>query len=149
MQRSYPKVALAGFLAVSTAFILINLLTDRSSFWAIWPIWAFGMITAALVGMMQLAPHRLLGFWLGGGGVLQIGLFLIDLNDINKWWFFWPLGVWVIGAMAIAGLTVNLLDSVPTSRPMVEVERDRELTHATHESRLPVEHTEATRLPGA
>lgn len=124
MSSRLSQVALIGFLVASAAFLLLNLLVDRSSFWAIWVIWALGMIAAALIGMARLAPHRLLGFWLGGGAVLQLGLIAIDLRDSNDWWFFWPLGVWVIGAMAIAGLTVNLLESVPTSRPLVEVVDD-------------------------
>ena len=122
MTTRLSQIALGGFGVVSAAFIGLNLLTDRSSFWAIWVIWAAGMVAAAVIGMARLYPHRLLGLWLGGGAVLQIGLFVLDLRDGNDLWFFWPLGVWVIGAMAIAGLTVNLLDSVPTSRPLSEVD---------------------------
>lgn len=136
MSSRLPNVVLVGFLVASAAFVLLNLIVDRSSFWAVWVIWAMGMVAAAVIGMARLAPHRLLGFWLGGGAMLQVGLFLIDLRDSNGWWFFWPLGVWVIGAMAIAGLTVNLLDSVPTSRPMAEVEQEAALSPAA-ESRLP------------
>lgn len=124
MSTRLSRIALVGFLVASAAFLLLNLIVDSSQLWALWVIWAMGMVTAAVIGIASLAPHRLLGFWLGGGGVLQLGLFVIDLNDTNSWWFFWPLAVWVVGAMAIAGLTVNLLDSVPTSQPLVEVVDD-------------------------
>lgn len=122
MQRSTPSVITVIFLVGSAAMLLLNLLTDRSTLWAIWPIWAGGMITAGVTGLTRLQPHRLLGLWLGFGSVVILGLFAIDVQNGGNWWFFWPLGVWVIGTMAIAGLTVNLLDSVPTSRPVIDEE---------------------------
>jgi hypothetical protein len=122
MSSRVPGIVLIVFLVASAAFIVLNLLVDRSSFWAGWVIWAMSMLAGGVIGMVRLAPHRLLGLWLGGGLLMQPGLFLIDVGDVNAWWFFWPLGAWVIGAMAIAGLTVNLLDSVPTSSPIIEVE---------------------------
>lgn len=122
MQRSLPSIIGVIFLVGSAAMLLLNLLTDRSTLWAIWPIWGGAMITAGVIGLVRMRPHWLLGLWLGFGGVLNLGLFAIDVQDDMRWWFFWPLGVWVIGTMAIAGLTVNLLDSVPTSRPAIEEE---------------------------
>lgn len=121
MTSRVPGIVAIVFLVASAAFVLLNLVVDRSSFWAIWVIWAMSMLAAGVIGLVRLAPHRLLGLWLGAGIPMQLGLFLIDVGDINPWWFFWPLGAWVVGAMAIAGLTVNLLDSVPTSQPMIEV----------------------------
>jgi hypothetical protein len=124
MHARLPTIVAIMFLVASAAIVGLNLVVDRSSFWAIWVIWALGMTAAAVIGIARFSPHRLLGFWLGFGSVLLAGLFLIDLWDESRWWFFWPLGAWVVGLMAIAGLTINLLDSVPTSRPMVEVVDD-------------------------
>lgn len=120
MQRSLPSIATVIFLVSSAALLLLNLITDRSTLWAIWPIWAGAMILAGVVGFIRMRPHGLIGLWLGFGGVVILGLFAIDLQDGSNWWFFWPLGVWIIGIMAIAGLTMNLLDWVPTSRPAIE-----------------------------
>jgi hypothetical protein len=122
MTSRVPGIVSIVFLVASAAFIVLNLVTDRSSFWAVWVIWAMGMVAGGVIGMFRLAPHRLLGLWLGAGIIMQLGLFLIDVGDSNPWWFFWPLGAWVVGAMAIAGLTVNLLESVPTSSPFIEVD---------------------------
>jgi hypothetical protein len=122
MSSRVPGIVASVFLVASAAFVMLNLVVDRSSFWAVWVIWAMSMLAGGVIGMARLAPHRLLGLWLGAGLMMQLGLFLIDVNDINPWWFFWPLGAWVVGAMAIAGLTVDLLDSVPTSSPIIEVE---------------------------
>jgi hypothetical protein len=121
MTSRVPGIVSIVFLVASAAFIMLNLVVDRSSFWAVWVIWAMSMLGGGVIGMFRLTPHRLLGLWLGAGIPLQLGLFLIDIGDINPWWFFWPLGAWVVGAMAIAGLTVNLLDSVPTSSPFIDV----------------------------
>lgn len=123
MQRTLPFTTGVVFLVGSAALLLLNLVTDRSTLWAIWPIWAGAMIAAGVIGQARLNPHRLLGLWLGFGGVVCIGLFVLDVWNGGNWWFFWPLGAWVIGSMAIIGLTVNLLDSVPTSRPAIDDDR--------------------------
>src|SRR6188474_891753 len=111
MSSRVPGIVAIVFLVASAACVVVNLVVDRSSFWAVWVIWAMSMLAGGVIGMARLAPHRLLGLWLGAGLPMQLGLFLIDVNDINAWWFFWPLAAWVVGAMAIAGLTLNLLDS--------------------------------------
>ncbi len=117
MRRSRSDILLALFAFLSSALIVLNLVTGRSNFWAIWPIWAMGMVTAGLVLAFRLRPHRLLGLWAGTGGVAIAGLFVIDLASGGDWWFFWPLAVWIVIGLVIAGLTVDLLSSIPTSEP--------------------------------
>ncbi len=123
MRRTQPDMLLAVFAFLSSVLIVLNVITDRSNFWAIWPIWAMGMLTAGLVLAFRLRPHRLLGLWAGTGGVAVAGLFVIDLTNDGNWWFFWPMAVWIVIGLVIAGLTVDLLSSVPTSEPA----RDDEL----------------------
>jgi NADH:ubiquinone oxidoreductase subunit 6 (subunit J) len=118
MRRSTTDILLAVFAFLSSIFIVLNVLTDRSNFWAIWPIWVMGMVTAGLVLAFRLRPHRLLGVWVGTGGVVILGLFVLDLTNGGNWWFFWPMAAWIVIGLVIAGLTVDLLSSIPTSEPV-------------------------------
>jgi len=99
----------------STILIVLNLLTDRSTFWAIWPIWAFAMLTGAVIGAVRVRPNALLGIWLGGGFFLIVGLVAIDIADRENWWSFWPAGVWILLSALFVAFSVDLLDSIPTN----------------------------------
>jgi hypothetical protein len=111
--------------AFALTMLLLNLLTDRSSLWAIWPIWGLAIPGAAIVGALQMPGHRLLGIWLGGGGMIVLGLLGIDIRDGGNWWFFWPAGVWLLISLVVIGLTVDILGLVPTSRPATEDDTPR------------------------
>jgi len=101
---------------VSALLLFLNLVTDRSEFWAVWPIWAFSIIAAAVI--VGLRSRRvLLGFWLGGGGILVLGLVVIDITDGNGWWAFWPAGAWLVIGALFTALTIDLLAGIPTSAP--------------------------------
>jgi NADH:ubiquinone oxidoreductase subunit 6 (subunit J) len=117
MRRSQADLFLGLFAFLSSVLIALNVITDRSNFWAIWPIWALGMVTAGLVLASTLRPHRLLGVWAGTGGVIIVGLFVLDLTNGGNWWFFWPMAAWIVIGLVITGLTVDLLSSIPTSEP--------------------------------
>jgi len=107
----------AMVLGVASALMLfINLATDRSEFWAIWPIWAFTIIAASVIVATRLR-HMLLGVWLGGGGILILGLIVIDITDGNSWWAFWPAGAWIVLSALFTALSVDLLAGIPTSSP--------------------------------
>ena len=100
-------------LALSLLFVMINLITGVSTFWAVWPIWVMLGLLAAHAGLAAMPKHRLLGLWIGFGAVLIIGLIGIDLvNDGTPWWF-WPAGVWVVLTALFVGLSVDLLAMVP------------------------------------
>jgi len=98
----------------SALMLFLNLATDRSEFWAIWPIWAFTMIAASVIVVVRLR-HIPLGIWLGGGGILVFGLIVIDITDGNAWWAFWPAGVWIILGALFTALSVDLLAGIPTN----------------------------------
>jgi hypothetical protein len=100
----------------SIILILLNLATDRSQFWAVWPIWALAMIAGAVIMSIRLR-HIPLGLWLGGGGVIVLGLVGIDIADGNGWWAFWPAGAWLVLGALFTALTVDLLAGIPTSAP--------------------------------
>jgi NADH:ubiquinone oxidoreductase subunit 6 (subunit J) len=118
MRRSQADLFLGLFAFLSSVLIVLNVITDRSNFWAIWPIWVLGMVTAGLVLASTLRPHRLLGVWAGTGGVIIVGLFVLDLTNGGNWWFFWPMAAWIVIGLVITGLTVDLLSSIPTSEPV-------------------------------
>jgi hypothetical protein len=100
-------------LALSLLFVMINLVTGVSTFWAVWPIWVMVGLLAAHAGLAVFPKHRLLGLWIGFGAFLIIGLIGIDLaNDGTPWWF-WPAGVWVVLTALFVGLSVDLLAMVP------------------------------------
>ncbi len=104
-----------GLTALASAgFIFINLLTQGSDFWAIWPIWGLLILLGAHTGAASLRGHRLLGAWLGGGGVIILGLIAIDLSQPGTGWWYWPAGVWVVLSALLIGLSVDLLSSIPT-----------------------------------
>lgn len=98
----------------SAVLILLNLVTNRTEFWAIWPIWAFTMIAAAAIMSLKL-QNVPLGIWLGGGAMLIVGLVAIDIADSDQWWAFWPAGVWLILGAVFTALTFDLLAGIPTS----------------------------------
>ncbi|MDQ3656404.1 MAG: hypothetical protein M3457_15180 [Chloroflexota bacterium] len=98
----------------SALMLFLNLATDRGEFWAIWPIWAFTMIAASVIVAVRLR-HIPLGVWLGGGGILVLGLIVIDITDGNDWWAFWPAGVWIVLGALFTALSIDLLAGIPTN----------------------------------
>lgn len=124
MRKSPTDIILAAYAILSAFFLGINLLTDRSTLWAVWPIWVFGAITAFVIGILRYPGHRVVASWLGAGGILIAGLIVINLVQGGTIWFYWPLAVWLIIAAVLIGLTVDLLSSVPTSRPATQDELD-------------------------
>jgi hypothetical protein len=120
MHTTLVRGSLFVFGAMSLILVTINLLADRGSFWAIWPIWAFSMLAGAVIGSHLLRGHFLLGLWLGGGLFLSSGLTVLDITNGGNWWFFWPVGAWIVLSMLFIGLSVDVLGSVPTSRPATD-----------------------------
>ena len=120
MHTTLVRRTLFIFGVMSLFLVVINLLTDRGTFWAIWPIWAFSMLAGAAIGAGLLRGHFFLGLWLGGGLFLLPGLIAINLSEGGYLWFFWPLGVWVLLSLVFIGLSVDILGTIPTSRPATE-----------------------------
>jgi hypothetical protein len=120
MHTSLVRRTLFIFGVMSLVLVVINLLTDRGTFWAIWPIWAFSMIAGAAVGAGLLRGHFFLGLWLGGGLFLIPGLIGINISEGGSWWFLWPLGAWILISLLLIGLGVDILSTIPTSRPATE-----------------------------
>ncbi len=110
------RITAIVFGLAAALMLILNLLTDRDSLWAIWPIWAFSMIAAAAIVSLRMR-HVPLGVWLGGGGVLTLGLLIIDITDNSDWWAYWPAGAWLILGALFTALSVDLLAGIPTSAP--------------------------------
>jgi hypothetical protein len=108
--HSALTVLLGGF------FIAINLLTDRSTFWAIWPIWVLLVFLGAHAGLRILRGHPVLGVWIGGGAMLCTGLLGIDLANSGNAWWYWPAGAWLLLSVLFTGLSVDLLSTIPTQQ---------------------------------
>lgn len=124
MRKVSTDIIIAVYVVLSAFIFGINLLTDSSTIWAIWPIWAFGAFTAFVIGVVRYPGNRVLATWLGAGGILIAGLIVINLTQGGLIWFYWPLTVWLIIAIVLIGLTVDLLSSIPTSRPATQEELD-------------------------
>ncbi len=113
--RTAIRITAIVFGLASAFMLVLNLLTDRDSLWAIWPIWAFSMIAGAIAGWLRM--RHPVGIWLGGGGFLILGLIVIDITDGNSWWAFWPAGAWIVLSALLTALSVDLLAGIPTSSP--------------------------------
>ncbi len=110
------RITAIVFAIASVIMLALNLVTDRSELWAIWPIWGFAMIAGAVVVSFRLRRVPL-GVWLGGGSVLVTGLVVIDIFDGNDWWAFWPAGAWLVLGAIFTALSVDLLATIPTHAP--------------------------------
>jgi hypothetical protein len=107
------SIHVAITLVAAIAVVVLNLLTDRDQFWAIWPIWGLLMLLGAHTGLAALPRHRLLGLWLGFGLVLILGLVVIDLGQPGTAWWFWPAGAWIALSALFIALDVDLLAHIP------------------------------------
>lgn len=108
------RITAIVFGLISALLLFLNLATNRSELWAIWPIWGFAMIAGAVTVVLRLRQFPL-GVWLGGGAPLVFGLIVIDLTDNTNWWAFWPAGVWLILSALFTALSFDLLAGIPTS----------------------------------
>ncbi len=123
MNATAIRIVSIVFGLASTVIIVLNLLTDRSCFWAIWPIWAFSMLAGDAIGAIRFHPNWLLGIWLGGGFLVIAGIVAIDISDGRNWWAFCPAGAWVLLSALFIGLTVDLLALIPTHPPRENLDR--------------------------
>lgn len=107
----------AILLAIAcTVLIALNLATSRNDFWAIWPIWAATIAAATVIVAVRLRSV-VLGLWLGGGGVVVVGLVAIDVTDGPDWWAFWPAAAWLVLGALFTALSIDLLAGIPTTTP--------------------------------
>lgn len=83
---------LALYAAVMLVLFVIDALTRPGEWWALWPMWGWGIALALHTGY-------LLGGLLGGHAlafaVTNIGFFVIDAELVtDSTWYFWPLLSW-------------------------------------------------------
>lgn len=101
-------VAIAGLLALVA--------TGVGGVWIVWPIWGLLIVLGAHIGIAALPARPFFGIWLLAGGAVLAGLAVIDRATGGGVWAFWPGIVWLLGAMVIFGLTIDL-NRVMSSAP--------------------------------
>jgi hypothetical protein len=105
--------------AVSASFMLlmviINVLAAPQVIWAPWPIWGFAIPLAIHAGYLV---RGWFGAHVGLYLVINIGLFVIDMNYGKGTWFFWPLTGWGIALLLqAASKSISGTRRVDTDHP--------------------------------
>lgn len=100
--------------------LLALVATGVGGVWVVWPIWGLLIVLGAHVGITAIPTRPFFGIWLVAGGIVMAGLAMIDRATGGGVWAFWPAIVWLLGAMVIFGLTIDLnqvMSSEPGSAP--------------------------------
>jgi hypothetical protein len=96
-------LAMHGFVfaVVAIDLLALNLITNRDTIWAIWPIGIWAIVLAAHAGATLVKPSAF-GAHLVGGGAICLGLGIINLfhgrDDASGggWWVIWPILAWLL-----------------------------------------------------
>jgi len=119
-----------AFAVVAVDLLILNLLTNRDTIWAVWPIGVWGIIVTAHAGYSFVKPG-LFGIHLFGGGATCVGLFIINIfhgrDDANfgGWWFIWPVLAWLVSLVIHLPFAFDLIPGVRpgTSKPSSPADR--------------------------
>lgn len=81
------------FLVVNAILTAINLLTDRSTLWVLYPMWGMGIALLLHIGLTfpgrnGLRAHALLAAWIGAG---LAGIDIATGDPAWAMWVIWPL----------------------------------------------------------
>ena len=96
-------LAMHGFIlgVVAIDLLALNLITNRDTIWAVWPIGVWAIVFAAHAGATLVKPP-VFGAHLVGGGAICLGLAIINVfhgrDDASSggWWFIWPTIAWLV-----------------------------------------------------
>lgn len=90
-------LAMHGFIlgVVAIDLLALNVLTNRETIWAVWPIGIWAIVFAAHAGATLVKPP-VFGAHLAGGGAICLGLAIINLFHGGGVWFIWPTIAWLV-----------------------------------------------------
>lgn len=89
------------FAVAAVNLLVINLLTNRDTIWAVWPIGVWAIVLAAHAGFSVVKPG-FFGIHLIGGAAICIGLAIINIfhgrddASLGGWWVIWPILAWLL-----------------------------------------------------
>lgn len=83
------------FAVVAIDLLALNLLTNRQTIWAVWPIGIWAIVLAAHAGATLVKPSGL-GVHLVGGGAICLGLAIVNVAHGGGPWVIWPVLAWLL-----------------------------------------------------
>jgi hypothetical protein len=117
-RRARRSIRLSGltwhalFFGVGALVLIALNVLAGGGWWLVWPVSVWLALFATHAGLLAFAGHPALGAYLFGGSAAAIWLFVLDMNTGGGTWWFWPVGVWAVGALIVVPLTVDLLQVV-------------------------------------
>ncbi|MGN6484864.1 MAG: 2TM domain-containing protein [Thermomicrobiales bacterium] len=90
-------LAMHGFVfaVVAIDLLVLNLITNRTTIWAVWPIGVWAIVLAAHAGATLVKPSAF-GAHLAGGGAICLGLAVVNLFHGSWPWVIWPILAWLL-----------------------------------------------------
>lgn len=90
-------LAMHGFVfaVVAIDLLALNLITNRGTLWALWPIGIWAIVLAAHAGATLVKPSAF-GAHLAGGGAICIGLAIVNVFHGDGLWVIWPILAWLL-----------------------------------------------------
>lgn len=91
------RLAMHGFVfaVVAIDLLALNLITNRGTIWAVWPIGIWAIVLAAHAGATLVKPSAF-GAHLVGGGAICLGLGIVNLLHGGGPWVIWPTLAWLV-----------------------------------------------------
>ena len=83
------------FAVVAIDLLALNLLTNRDTLWAVWPIGVWAIVLAAHAGATTIKPSAF-GAHLAGGGAICLGLAIVNIFHGGTPWAIWPTLAWLL-----------------------------------------------------
>ena len=77
--------------ALMVLLVLINVASGSEYAWSVWGIWGLSIPLAVHAGYLL---RGWIGAHVGLFAIINVGLFGIDANYSEGWWFYWPLIGW-------------------------------------------------------
>ncbi|MGC4190277.1 MAG: 2TM domain-containing protein [Thermomicrobiales bacterium] len=90
-------LAMHGFVfaVVAIDLLALNLIANRDTLWAVWPIGIWSIVLAAHAGATLVRPSGF-GAHLVGGGATCLGLAIVNVFHGNGPWVIWPTLAWLL-----------------------------------------------------
>ncbi|MGI8486569.1 MAG: 2TM domain-containing protein [Thermomicrobiales bacterium] len=104
------------FAVAAVNLLVINLLTNRDTIWAVWPIGVWAIVLAAHVGF-SVVNRGFFGIHLFGGAAICVGLAVINVfhgrydASMGGWWVIWPILAWLLSLIIHLPFAFDLISA--------------------------------------
>lgn len=118
------------FAVVAVDLLLLNMLTNQDTIWAVWPIGVWAILLAAQTGFSTVKPG-FFGMHLVGGAAICIGLAIINIfhgrDDASGggWWVVWPILAWFFSVVIHLPFAFDLVGAIRNPSRRSGPPRDR------------------------